>query len=510
MRNFLRYIPGFRSGINYKKVIAIIYYLLVLLMLIASPAAGIFLLAAPFLVFSFIDLIRHKKKAIPLQKALIPLIISFALIITSLSVMPKTEPADRSSPAPSETDQVDDSGGESEPVVENRTDDANNKETPRPDTSDKVENPKEAPTENPTEKPPEKPTPTPEPTKKTDKATGNLKVHFIDVGQGDCVLIHAGNNALLIDAGNSKDGPNIVAYIQNQGISKLDYLVLTHPHADHIGGAADVVNAFDIDKILMPKATHTSKTFEDLLLTIQSKGHRITSPSPGQDFSLGKATFKILASNDGSDLNNKSIVTRLVYGGTSFLFTGDAETATEDIILQRGYDIKSDVMKVGHHGSDTSTGDSFLKKVSPKHAIISVGKGNSYGHPSDDILAKLDSLGASVYRTDEVGTIVVTSDGNSLSFNKAASKIVAPKPTPKPTPEPTEEIKPTPKPTDKPTDPPTIEQKVYVGSTQSNKYHKPTCRHAKNIKPENEIWFDSAKEAFLNGYEPCGVCKPPR
>lgn len=490
-------------------------------MLIASPAAGIFLLAAPFTVFTFVNLIRHKKKAVPLKKAVIPFIVSFVIMSAGFSAMP-SEPGD-TSPDPQNIIQADGSGVEDDYVD---TGDNENKEkedvqppgeateqpsaTPEPTPEPTSELEPEKSTAEPTQEPSPSPTTAPTKAPNNKELTGSLKVHFLDVGQGDSALIHVGDKAMLIDAGNSKDGPNIVAYIQNQGISKLDYLVLTHPHADHIGGAAEVVNAFDIDKILMPKATHTSKTFEDLLLTIQSKGHRITSPSPGQDFSLGKATFKILASNDGSDLNNKSIVSRLVFGSTSFLFTGDAEAAVESKILQRGYKIKSDVLKVGHHGSDTSTGDSFLKKVSPKHAIISVGKGNSYGHPSDDILAKLDSLGASVYRTDEVGTIVVTSDGNSLSFNKAASKIVAPKPTPKPTPEPTEEIKPTPKPTDKPTDPPTIEQKVYVGSTQSNKYHKPTCRHAKNIKPENEIWFDSANEAILNGYEPCGVCKPPR
>ncbi|NLZ53145.1 MAG: MBL fold metallo-hydrolase, partial [Thermoanaerobacteraceae bacterium] len=254
---------------------------------------------------------------------------------------------------------------------------------------------------------------------------GELKVHFLDVGQGDSILITTGSNAMLIDAGDRGYGSSVVSYLKKQGVKKLDYLILTHPHADHIGGAADVVKAFEIGKIIMPKVSHTTKTFENLLLTIQNKGLKITSPNPGDEYELGGARFKILAPNSSSykSMNDHSVVTRIAFGNTAFLFTGDAESTSESQILSKGFDVKSDVLKVGHHGSKTSTTASFLKNVSPKYAVISVGKGNNYGHPTQEVLERLDSQGIKVYRTDEAGTIIATSDGTNITFDKDASSI---------------------------------------------------------------------------------------
>jgi beta-lactamase superfamily II metal-dependent hydrolase len=247
----------------------------------------------------------------------------------------------------------------------------------------------------------------------------------LDVGQEDSALVITGSNAMLIDAGDRGYGSGIVSYLKKQGVKKLDYLILTHPHADHIGGAAEVINAFEVEKIIMSKVSHTTKTFETLLETIKSKGMKITTPIPGDEYELGSARFKILAPNSSSykSLNDYSVVTRIVFGTTAFLFTGDAESTSENQILSKGFEVKFDVLKVGHHGSDTSTTDRFLKSVSPKYAVISVGKGNNYGHPTQEVLERLDSYGVKVYRTDKVGTIVATSDGTNITFDKEASSI---------------------------------------------------------------------------------------
>lgn len=255
--------------------------------------------------------------------------------------------------------------------------------------------------------------------------TGQLKVHFIDVGQGDSILIQQGENAMLIDAGDRGYGSTVEGYLNKQGVKKLDYIVFTHPHADHIGGGADVLNAFGVDKIIMPKVSNNTKTFESLLETIQEKNKKITTPSPGDQYDLGTSNFKILGptSSNNKNLNNASVVIQLSFGATSFLFTGDAESASEKGILNRGYDLGSDVLKVGHHGSDTSTSDSFLKAVSPSYSVISWGKGNKYSHPNQSVTDRLANQKIQIFRTDESGTIVATSDGTVVTFDKKASQV---------------------------------------------------------------------------------------
>ena len=180
----------------------------------------------------------------------------------------------------------------------------------------------------------------------TPEAEGELKVHFLDVGQGDSILITTGNNAMLIDAGDRGYGSSVVSYLKKQGVKKLNYLILTHPHADHIGGAVEVINAFEIEKIIMPKVEHTTRTFENLLETIKSKGIKITTPVPGDGYELGSARFKILAPNSSGykSLNDYSVVIRLTFGNTAFLFTGDAESMSESQILSKNFEVKSDVL----------------------------------------------------------------------------------------------------------------------------------------------------------------------
>lgn len=268
-------------------------------------------------------------------------------------------------------------------------------------------------------------------TNNTAMVSGQLKVHYIDVGQGDSILIQQGSENMLIDTGTNSSAKSLINYLEAQNIKKIDVLVLTHPHEDHIGGADVVIKEFDIGAIYMPKITSTTETFKDVISAISSKGLKIISPKPGDIIKLGDAVSTILGpiSSNDKDLNTYSIVLKLAFGNNKFLFTGDAEASTEKDMINKGYDLSADILKVGHHGSDTSTSQGFLDKVNPKYAIISVGKENNYGHPHLLTMDKLKIKNIPVYRTDEKGTILVTSDGNNITFN---SKVESSTQTPVP------------------------------------------------------------------------------
>jgi competence protein ComEC len=251
-----------------------------------------------------------------------------------------------------------------------------------------------------------------------EQSEGNLNVHFLDVGQADCVLIQAptGEN-MLIDAGNNADADTIVSYLNTQGVKKVDVLIGTHPHEDHIGSLDTVIDTFEIGKIYMPKVTHNTKTFQDVLIAIKNKGLKISTAFGGTSINFSPAMkVEMVAPNSSKyeSLNNYSAVIKFTYGKTSFLFTGDAEEVSENEMLAQKYDLKADVLKVGHHGSSSSTTESFLKAVSPKYAVISVGKGNDYGHPHKEVLKRLLDGDICVLRTDELGTIIFTTDGENL------------------------------------------------------------------------------------------------
>lgn len=249
---------------------------------------------------------------------------------------------------------------------------------------------------------------------------GPLKVHYIDVGQGDSELIQTPDNkTMLIDTGTNASATSLINYLKSRDVRRIDYLVLTHPHEDHIGGADAVIKGFNVINIYMPKVTAATKTFEDVVDAIRAKGLKASQPAPGTSFALGTANCKILGpiDSDPDNLNTYSIVLKLTYGKNSFLFTGDAQASNEEDMIDAGYDLTANVLKVGHHGSNTSTSQDFLKAVNPKYAVISCAIGNDYGHPHQETMDKLAAKSIPVYRTDECGTIVATSDSNSISFN---------------------------------------------------------------------------------------------
>lgn len=245
---------------------------------------------------------------------------------------------------------------------------------------------------------------------------GNLSVHYIDVGQADCILLIQGTHSMLIDGGNNDDGKAVVSYLQKQGITRLDYVIGTHPHEDHIGGLDNVIKAFEIGQVIMPKVSHNTTTYEDVLKAVKNKGLSITAAKAGQSYTLGQAQMHILSptKNKYDDLNAYSVVTRVVFGENSFLFTGDMITENETALLKAKANVSADVLKVAHHGSYTSNSKEFLSAVGAKYAVIQVGKGNDYGHPHTNILQRISAL-STVYRTDRNGTIVVTSNGKDIN-----------------------------------------------------------------------------------------------
>jgi competence protein ComEC len=244
-------------------------------------------------------------------------------------------------------------------------------------------------------------------------------VYFIDVGQADSILIKAKDQAMLIDAGNNDDGELVTGFIKDLGIDTLEYIVATHPHEDHIGGMDTVINTFEIKKIIMPKVEHSTKTYEDMLEAVLNNGLKITSPVPGTRFDIGEGEFTILAPNRSryDDINDYSVVIKLQYKNTAFLFTGDAGIESETEMLDKGYDLKADLLKVGHHGSRYSTSEEFLNAVQPETAVISGAKDNMYGHPSPETIDRLRQAGVRVYRTDEAGTIAAVSDGEKIEIH---------------------------------------------------------------------------------------------
>ena len=339
-------------------------------------------------------------------------------------------------------------------------------------------------------------------------SNSTFTVRFIDVGQADAALIECDGHYMLIDGGNKGDSSLIYTVLKNSGVSYLDIVVGTHAHEDHIGGLSGAFIYASAGLTLCPVAFYDSDAFEDFAKYATQKGNGITIPSVGDTYSLGSATVSILGLNAGSDTNNTSIVLKVQYGETSFLFTGDAEREAEQVILNSGVDLFSTVLKIGHHGSDTSTTYPFLREIMPMYAVISVGKGNSYDHPTDNTLSRLRDADVIVFRTDLHGDIVFTSDGETVTVttDKSASKedVMTPGGSTIGTPpdvthglktEQRKDIQPS------GTD--------YVVNINTGKFHYPSCSSVKKMKESNKMFYTGMRDNLISqGFSPCGNCHP--
>ncbi len=319
-----------------------------------------------------------------------------------------------------------------------------------------------------------------------------MEVHFIDVGQGDAALVIQGDHAMLIDGGNASDSSRIYTYLKNRNIKHLDYIVNSHPHEDHVGGLAGALNYATVNKALSPVTTYDSKAFNSFVSYLGQQGVSITVPKAGDSLALGSATIDVLGPiSISNNVNNNSLVLKVNFGDTSFLFTGDAEREEELDILNSGADVNSTVLKAGHHGSDTSTSYQFLWHIMPMYAVISVGGNNSYGHPTDAVLSRFRDADVKVLRTDMQGDIIFTSDGENVTYtvnrNLDADTLV-------------------------PSDRPVIDpqpQGCYILNTSTKKFHYSSCSAVKRMSEKNKkISFDTRAEIISQGYSPCGICKP--
>lgn len=331
----------------------------------------------------------------------------------------------------------------------------------------------------------------------TSKPEGTLEVHYIDVGQGDATLIKCGSHAMLIDGGNNNKGTTVQLYLKKQGVESLDYVIGTHPDADHIGGLDVIVYKYNCDTVIMPDYEKDTKTYQELVDVIHDKNMKITYPVVGEQYALGEAKFTIIAPNSnsyGGNANDYSVAILLEYGKNRFLFTGDAEETSEAEMLTNGIDISADVYKVAHHGSRSASTQEFLNAVHPKYAVISCGEGNSYGHPHAEVLNRLRSMGVEVFRTDEQGSIIASSDGENINWNCSATDSWQ-------SGEQTE--------SDRENADNVTEQTTYVLNTNTKKFHRETCGSVSQIKEENFQKVQMSREELeQSGYSPCKNCNP--
>lgn len=252
-------------------------------------------------------------------------------------------------------------------------------------------------------------------------AGGELRAYFLDVGQGDSIYIRTPRGqSVLIDGGNNDQGERLVNYLKSLNVKQIDALVATHPDADHIGGLDNVLKNIKVQNVYTPKITHTTKTYEDFVLAVKNQGLKFKEAKAGVSLGLDgvEAHFTGPVKQYGTELNDWSAVLKVTYGKNSFLFTGDAPTGAEQDMINARQDLRADVLKVGHHGAKTSTSQAFLDAVKPKYAVISVGADNKYGHPTAEVLNRLTKSHIETFRTDQLGTVVAISNGETISFAK--------------------------------------------------------------------------------------------
>ena len=340
----------------------------------------------------------------------------------------------------------------------------------------------------------------------TSKPEGTLEVHYIDVGQGDATLIKCGSHAMLIDGGNNNKGTTVQLYLKKQGVESLDYVIGTHPDADHIGGLDVIVYKYNCEKVIMPDYEKDTRTYQELVDVIHDKNMKITYPVVGEQYALGEAEFTIIAPNS----NSYSVAILLEYGKNRFLFTGDAEEASETEMLSNGIELSADVYKVAHHGSRSASTQEFLNAVRPKYAVISCGEENSYGHPHAEVLNRLRSMGVEVFRTDEQGSIIASSDGENITWNCSATDSWQSGEQTESDRENAEDENPGDENSGNAiSDAVTSEQTTYVLNTNTKKFHRETCGSVSQIKEENFQKVQMSREELeQSGYSPCKNCNP--
>lgn len=252
-------------------------------------------------------------------------------------------------------------------------------------------------------------------------------IKFIDVGQADsCLIVTPNDDIILIDAGEDAEAFSILDVLKEYSFEDIDLMVLTHPHADHIGGAATIMETYNVEEVLMPNCINTSETFENVLDVIEQENIDLKTAYTGQLYNIDGVNIQIIGTDSvPDDINNSSIVLKITYGTVDMLMMGDAEIEAEEIILQSNFDLSSEILKLGHHGSDTSTSQELLDMVSPTMGIISVSNDNSYGHPADSTLKRLFENGIQYYRTDEVGTITLEIDGTNIVYSVEGDSVVS-------------------------------------------------------------------------------------
>jgi len=246
---------------------------------------------------------------------------------------------------------------------------------------------------------------------------GELSVYYISCGNADSILIESNSHFILVDTGDNGTEDEIIDFLKSKNVSTIDYLILTHPHADHIGGAVEIINAFKINEVLMPEAENKdAATYRKTVELIEDKNIKSREPKAGEWITWQDATIQIIGriGDFGDNLNNSSIVFRLLHGDNVFLFMGDCEQDMETKIREAGYSVKCDVLKVGHHGSNTASSYMLIKEASPEYAVISCGKNNKFGHPHEQTLSRLEQANVEVFRTDEDGTVWIVSDGEKI------------------------------------------------------------------------------------------------
>lgn len=310
-------------------------------------------------------------------------------------------------------------------------------------------------------------------------------IYYFDVDQADCTLIESGEDMILIDTGDIDTKETVLSYMESLNVSTIDYLILTHPHADHIGAAPEIISKYEIGEILMPAKTTNTKLFERTLDSIAEKNYEITIPEQGSNYEFDNGNFTIFTDQNidwGSDINYCSLILKVEIGNTKFIFSGDADKEVEENVIEAGFDVSADVLKAGHHASRTASSDIYLEKVDPKYAVISCGTDNSYGHPHKEVIDKLNKNKIEYFRTDLSGTIIMETDGTNITVNTKPIIGIS-----------NDNFS-----TDN-------SEKTYILNTNSQKIHLESCQYAQSISEKNKkIHVGSYDELLKNGYDLCG------